>query len=239
EVIDPLGGDRQWLKLEQIPQEVVDATVAIEDKTFWTNRGFDVEGIGRAFYQYVILGGDIQGGSSITQQLVKNNLIEPERRIVGAEVSLDDYERKVEELLLAQKISQTYTKEQILEWYLNSNFYGNLAYGIEAAARVYYNKPAAQLTLAEAAMLAAIPQSPALNPIDNPDEAKRRQELVLEAMFREGYITRDEWVTARYTPLETAPGLEERFDIIAPHFALYVRRELERRFGPEQVLRGG
>lgn len=239
EVIDPLGGDRQWLKLEQVPQNVINATVAIEDRTFWTNKGFDARGIGRALYEYVWLGGQVQGGSSITQQLVKNNLIAPERRIVGTEVVFDDYRRKVEELLLAQEVSQVYTKEQIMEWYLNSNFYGNLAYGIEAAARVYFNKSAGQLTLAEAAMLAAIPQSPALNPIDSPAEAKQRQELVLEAMFRDDYISRDVLVAAKYTPLQVSSGIEQRFDIVAPHFALYVRKELEQRFGPQQVLRGG
>jgi membrane peptidoglycan carboxypeptidase len=114
-------------------------------------------GIGRAFNEYVLQGGDIQGGSSITQQVVKNNLIEPERRLVGSEVGLDDYQRKLEELLLARQVPQTYSKEQILEWYLNTNFYGNLAYGIEAAARIYFDKPASQLTLAEARLLAAIP----------------------------------------------------------------------------------
>ena len=239
EVIDPLGGDRQWIPLAQMPPNIIDATVAIEDKTFWTNQGFDMEGIGRAFYEYVLEGGGVQGGSSITQQVVKNNLIEPERRIVGEEVGFDDYQRKAEELLLAQRVSREYTKEQILEWYLNTNFYGNLAYGIEAAARVYYDKTAAELTLAEAAMLAAIPQSPALNPIDNPDEAQFRQQLVLDAMLREGYITAEAAVAAKYTPLEAVATLEERFDIIAPHFALYVRKELEERFGPEMVLRGG
>lgn len=239
EVIDPLGGDRQWLKLDQLPQSVINATVAIEDRTFWTNQGYDLQGIGRAFYEYVLLGSEIQGGSSITQQLVKNNLIAEQRRIVGAEVDFDDYRRKIEEVLLAHKLSQTYTKEQILEWYLNTNFYGNLAYGVEAASRVYFDKPAAQLTLPEAAMLAAIPQSPALNPIDNPQPAKARQELVLDAMFREGVIDREQLVTAKYTPLATTPGIEDRFDIIAPHFAVYVRKQLEEQFGPERVLRGG
>lgn len=239
EVIDPLGGDRQWVPLEQIPQHLIEATVAIEDRTFWTNQGFDARGIGRAFYEYVLQGGAIQGGSSITQQLVKNNLIEPERRLVGSEVGWDDYRRKLEEVILAQQVTQTYSKEQILEWYLNSNFYGNLAYGIEAAAKVYFNKTAAELTLAEAAMLAAIPQSPALNPIDNPVEAKIRQELVLDAMFRDGYITREQTVEAKFTPLTVSSGVETRFDIIAPHYALYVRKQLETMFGPEQVLRGG
>jgi membrane carboxypeptidase/penicillin-binding protein len=239
EVIDPLGGDRQWLTLEQIPRVVVDATIAIEDQSFWTNQGYDLQGIGRAFYEYVVLGGRVQGGSSITQQLVKNTLISEERRIVGQEVGLDDYRRKAEELLLAQRISSAYTKDQIIEWYLNTNFYGNLAYGIEAAARVYFNKPAVELTLAEAAMLAAIPQSPGLNPIDTPEAAKARQELVLEAMHAQGYISQDALAAARFAPLETAPGIEERFDIKAPHFAIYVRKQLEEMFSPAQVLRGG
>jgi membrane peptidoglycan carboxypeptidase len=239
EVIDPLGGDREWLTLDEIPLAVVDATVAIEDKSFWTNQGYDLEGIGRAFYAYVLEGGQIQGGSSITQQLVKNTLIEEERRIVGEEVGYDDYRRKVEELLLAHRISQVYSKEQIIEWYLNANFYGNLAYGIEAASRVYFDKTAAQLNLAEAAMLAAIPQSPALNPIDNPDLAKNRQELVLDSMFREGMIDRDAMNAAKAAPIEVSPGIEERYDIIAPHFAIYVRKQLEEMFGPEKVLRGG
>ena len=239
EVIDPLGGDRQWLPLKQIPQHLIDATVAIEDRTFWTNEGYDLEGIARAFNEYVVQGGQIQGGSSITQQVIKNNLIEPERRIVGEDVGLEDYQRKVEELLLAQRAADTYSKEQILEWYLNTNFYGNLAYGIEAAARVYFDKPAAELTLTEAAMLAAIPQSPALNPINNPDAAKERQELVLDAMVREGYISPETAAAAKQIPVNVAGGIEERFDIIAPHFALYVQQQLEEMFGPELVLGGG
>ncbi|MEZ4643966.1 MAG: transglycosylase domain-containing protein [Chloroflexota bacterium] len=239
EVIDPLGGDRQWLTLEQIPQSIIDATVAIEDKSFWENPGYDVEGIGRAFYEFLILGGDVQGGSSITQQLVKNTLIAPDRRVVGADVGLDDYRRKAEELVLARQLTQTYSKEQILEWYLNTNFYGNLAYGIEAAARVYFDKSASELTLAEASLLAAIPQSPALNPIDNPDAAKERQALVLEAMVNAGNITLEQSAAAQFAPVQVAPGIEERFDIIAPHFALYVRQQLEQMFGPELVLRGG
>lgn len=239
EIIDPLGGDRQWLSYPQIPQAMIDATVAIEDRTFWTNQGYDLVGIGRAFNEYVLQGGDVQGGSSITQQVVKNNLIEPERRVIGAEVGFEDYERKVEELLLAQRAASTYSKEQIMEWYLNTNFYGNLAYGIEAAARVYFDKPAAALTLAEAAMLAAIPQSPALNPINNPEAAKQRQELVLDAMVTEGLISEETAVATKAIPLTIAPGIEERFDIIAPHFALEVQKQLQEMFPPELVLGGG
>lgn len=239
EIIDPLGGDRQWIPLNQMPPDLVNATIAIEDKTFWENQGYDLEGIGRAFFEYVVRGGSVQGGSSITQQVVKNNLIAAERRIVGSEVGLDDYRRKVEELLLSARISNVYSKEQILEWYLNTNFYGNLAYGIEAAARVYFDKPAVELTLAEAAMLAAIPQSPAYNPINNPEQAKVRQELVLHAMYREGYIDRETLVAAKAESVEARATLAGRFDIISPHFALYARKELERRFGVERVVRGG
>ncbi len=239
EVIDPFGGDRQWAPLQQVPQPLIDATVAIEDKSFWSNPGFDVEGIGRAFYEFALQGGAVQGGSSITQQLVKNTLIEPERRVVQGGVDAGDYQRKAEELLLARQATERYSKEQILEWYLNTNFYGNLAYGIEAAARVYFDKPAAVLTLPEAAMLAAIPQSPALNPFDNPEAAKRRQELVLDSMAREGYLTQEVALAAKAAPVTVTRGIEERFDIIAPHFAQMVRRELEQRFGPDLVLRGG
>lgn len=240
EILDPFGGDRSWIPYSVIPDSFIDATVAIEDKTFWENRGFDVEGITRAFYQYIIAGGNVQGGSSITQQVVKNNLIEEERRVVGAEIDLDDYRRKAEELVLSSRISNVYTKEQIMEWYLNTNFYGNLAYGIEAAARVYYDKQAKDLTLGESAMLAAVPQSPAFNPINNLDLAKTRQELVLQSMFREGFIDRatllealEEDVSPERTDLET------RYDIISPHFAIYVREQLEKKFGQERVLRGG
>ncbi|MBE2198503.1 MAG: transglycosylase domain-containing protein [Anaerolinea sp.] len=239
EIIDPLGGDRQWLKLEQIPQNLIDATIAIEDKTFWDNPGYDARGISRAFYEFMLLGGNVQGGSTITQQLVKNTLIPPDRRIVGAQVSLDDYRRKAEELVLAQQLTQAYSKEQILEWYLNTNFYGNLAYGVEAAARVYFAKSASELTLAEATLLAAIPQSPALNPIDNPEAAKERQTLVLSAMVSAGAITLEQSAAAQFAPVQVTPGIEERFDIIAPHFALYARQQLQQMFGPEMLLRGG
>src|SRR5690606_4259859 len=137
-----------------------------------------------------------------------------------SEVGLDDYQRKLEELLLARQVTQTYSKEQILEWYLNTNFYGNLAYGIEAAARIYFDKPASQLTLAEATLLAAIPQSPALNPINNPDAAKARQELVLDAMVREGMIGAETAESTKALPVPVVNAIADRFDIIAPHFAL-------------------
>ncbi len=239
EVIDPSGGDRQWIPIGAVPQNLIDATVSSEDKSFWENKGYDLEGIGRALVSN-LRGEEVQGGSSITQQLVKNVLIDPEDRIVGEEgPTLQDYERKARELLLAMEISRRYEKEQVLEWYLNTNYYGNLAYGIEAAAQVYFGKSASDLTLPEAAMLAPIPQHFVQNPFDNLEGAIKRQHLVLEFMLRDGYITEEQMVQAKFTPLVYAGGVEERYDIVAPHFAIYARKQLEEMFGETLVYKGG
>jgi len=239
EVIDPSGGDRQWVPLDDLPRSVIDATVAAEDKTFWENKGYDLEGIGRAFVAN-LSGDEVQGGSSITQQLVKNVLIDPADRVVSAEgPGFDDYVRKAREVLLANEITRRYSKEQILEWYLNTNHYANLAYGIEAAAQVYFAKSARDLTLPEAAMLVHIPQYPIQNPFDNPAEAVKRQQLVLDAMWRDGYITEEQLVQAKFAPLDYAGGVEARYDIRAPHFAIYARKQLEQMFGEKLVFKGG
>jgi membrane peptidoglycan carboxypeptidase len=237
EVIDPLGGDRRWIGINDIPPYFLDATVAIEDDSFRKNPGFDLEGMARALWSNVT-GGHLQGGSTITQQLVKNILLDPEER---DDVTLD---RKVKEVILATEISRLYSKDQILEWYVNTNFYGNLAYGVEAAAQQYFSKPARDLSLAEAAMLAAIPQYPLQNPIDNPDVAKIRQKLVLDAMAAQGYITRADADAAFDEALIVRP-LADRYDITAPHFSIFARAETEAILndlgldGARLVTRGG
>ncbi len=231
EVFDPRLGDREYMTLDQIPEHCRDVTVALEDKTFWDNPGFDLQGIARAFWQN-LRGGAIQGGSSITQQLIKNIIIDPEERVQRS------YARKIKEVILATEITRRYEKPQILEWYLNTNHYGNLAYGIQAATQVYFQKAVGELSLAECAMLAPIPQFPLLNPIDRPEEAKQRQKLALDALARDGYISQAEADAAYTTALEVKP-VQERFDIIAPHFAIYVRKQLEERLGPDLVYRGG
>ena len=208
EVIDPTGGDRTWVTLDQIPEDLICATVAIEDRNYWENPGINLRGIARAFWADV-RGQQIQGGSSITQQLIKRIIIEEELRYVSAEgPEWKDYERKITEILLAYRISQKYSKEQILEWYLNENFYGNLAYGIEAAARVYFGKSASELTLAESATLAAIPQFPRMNPFDDAESARMRQNIVLDAMAHQECITPEEAVAAKYEPWELAKFTE-------------------------------
>ena len=238
EVIDPYGGDRTWTALDRIPEELICATVAIEDRNYWENPGINMRGITRAFWADV-RGQQIQGGSSITQQLIKNVVIDPEQRYVSAEgPEWKDYERKITEILLAYRISRNYGKERILEWYLNTNFYGNLAHGIEAAARVYFGKSASDLTLAESATLAAIPQFPRMNPFDDPESARKRQHIVLDAMVQQGCIASEEAVAAKYEDWNLAV-FTERFDILAPHFSVYVRKQLEDMFGPEVVYRGG
>jgi penicillin-binding protein 1C len=232
EVIDPRRGDRTLLPLEQIPVHFRNATIALEDKTFYTNLGIDPGGIARAFVQN-LQGGQIQGGSSITVQLIKNILIPEEERY---ELS---YARKIKEAILALEISRLYSKDQILEWYLNTNYYGNWAIGVEAAAQVYFGKHAQELTLAECAMLAPIVQYPAMNPIDNPDQAKKRQQIALERMVEEGFVTQTEAAAAYAENLAVHSSMLKRYDIVAPHFSVYVRKQLEDRFGPDLLYRGG
>ncbi|MFC2030434.1 penicillin-binding protein [Chloroflexota bacterium] len=232
EVIDPRRGDRTLLPLDQIPEDFRNATIALEDKTFYTNLGVDPMGIARAFWLN-LQGKGIQGGSSITVQLIKNILIPEEERYVIS------YARKVKEGLLALEISRLYSKDQILEWYLNSNYYGNWAIGVEAASQVYFGKHAQELNLAESAMLAPIVQYPAMNPIDNPDHAKNRQKIALDRMVAEGYITNAEADAAFSENLNVHTSFLKRYDILAPHFAMYVRKQLEDEFGPNLLYRGG
>jgi penicillin-binding protein 1C len=232
EVVDPRRGDRTLLPLEQIPNDFRDATIALEDKTFYENPGIDPAGIARAFVQN-LQGGQVQGGSSITVQLIKNILIPEEERY---QIS---YARKIKESILALEISRIYSKDQILEWYLNTNYYGNWAIGVEAAAQVYFGKHAQELTLAECAMLAPIVQYPAMNPIDNPDEAKKRQGIALDRLVQEDYITQTEADAAFAEPLQIHSSMLKRYDLVAPHFGMYVRKQLEDMYGPDVLYRGG
>ncbi len=231
EVIDANAGDRNWLPFSELPEYVVCGTVAVEDQTFWTNPGFNLRGILRAFIDN-LQGNEIQGGSSITQQVVKNSVIPLEEHIEKS------YARKVKEVLISLELTRLYDKSTILEWYINTNFYGNLAYGIDAAARVYFDKAADELTLSETASLIAIPQYPLLNPFDAPEDALRRKEIVLRRMIEEGCVTTAEADIARDEPWDLAESTQ-RFDIQAPHFSMYVRHELEEMFGAALVAGGG
>lgn len=232
EKANPLG-DRIWLSSDQIPEAVKWATISLEDRDFYTNPGINIEGLGRALVGN-LRGLDTQGGSSLTQQLVKNVLIDPEERYEKS------YTRKLKEVILAIAITQKYSKDQILEWYLNLNFYGHFAYGIESAARIYFGKSVDELSIAEVAMLSPIPQYPGLNPIDNWDWAKKRQLLTLEAMVATGYLTPEQAEEAGEVELVIQEGgVAERFAVIAPHFSLYAADQLSQILDQNTIAKGG
>ncbi len=236
EIYDPHGGNRTMVPLSQIPITLRLATISLEDKGFYTNPGFDVRGLIRAEINN-LLGRPLQGGSSITQQLVKNVVIDPDERMARS------YDRKLKEVILAWELTRRYPgpagKDQILEWYLNTVYYGNLAYGVQAASETYFGKSVSELTLAEAAMLATLSRSPASNPIDDPKEAKRQQAIALDEMADDGYITRAEAEAAKTAPLGKPRERTETTTLVAPHFAVWVRQLLEARYGPEHLYRGG
>lgn len=225
-------GKRTQVPLEQIPQELIDATVATEDDTFYDNIGLDAPSLLAALVANLRNPEDRpKGASTITQQIVRHIAFDYEER---AAVS---YSRKTKEAILAWMMNKKYTKDEILEMYLNEIYFGNLAYGVEAAAQTYFGKPASELTLAESALLAALPQSPIeLDPLNNFDAAKERQWLVLNLMVNEGYIGRPEAEAAYLDPLTFAP---QEVSLEAPHFSVYVRQLLEEQFGPDVVANGG
>lgn len=215
------------IKLEELPEHLKQATIAIEDKNFYKHRGFAFEGIIRAVTK-IVFKRKLQGGSTITQQLVKTALLTPERTI----------RRKVREALLAMVTEAIYSKNKILEMYLNQVPYGGTAYGTEVAAQTYFNKNAKDLTLAEAALLAGLPAAPTrYSPFGaHPEAAKNRQKLVLKRMVEDGYISEEERKTAEEEELDFAPPT---VGIKAPHFVLYVKELLVENYGEPLVEQGG
>jgi 1A family penicillin-binding protein len=231
EILDPHGGSHTPVPLSAIPRACVEATIATEDASFYQNPGVDVWAIMRALWINLSGGEVLSGGSTITQQIARNLLLLPEER---ARISL---ERKLREAILAWRLARTYGKDDLLTIYLNESYYGNLAYGIEAAARTYFAKSAAELDLAECAMLAGLPQSPArYNPLENPASARGRQRVVLDLMVKHGYISSQE---ADLAAREEMGFASVPFPIEAPHFVMYVRGQLEREFGLEALYTQG
>ncbi len=227
----------------EIPKVLKDAVVAIEDRRFWEHDGVDYEGIARAARTNVEVGGVVQGGSTITQQYVKNVYLSGEQTI----------ERKVEEALLATEIEKQLSKEEILFGYLTSSYYGSGAYGIGAAAEIYFNQPVSELGISEAALLAGVVQAPSrLSPYVDREAAEERRRLVLEAMYNQSFITEEEYereLKRRLWSVEDGdlPGgsvttLVPRPDKGAfhyPFFVDHVEAELLELFGPDMVYNGG
>ncbi len=218
---------RTLVKLDQISPYVKWATIAIEDKSFYEHRGINFRGVARAFL-FDIRGRGLQGGSSITQQLVKNSILSPERTI----------SRKIKEAILALEMERRFTKDQILEMYLNQIPYGSNAFGIEAASQTYFNTSARDLSLAQAALLAALPKAPTYySPYgSHVDELKWRQEAVLDRMAQDKYITKDEAEAAKKIKLVFA---EKKENIVAPHFVFYIKEQLVEKYGEKVVEQGG
>jgi 1A family penicillin-binding protein len=219
--------NRTIVALSDIPRHVVFATIAIEDKDFYDHHGFSITGITRALFSNM-RHESIQGGSTITQQLVKNRLLSPERTVT----------RKLRELLLAVAVENAYDKNQILEMYLNQVAYGGATYGIEEAAQKYFGKPVQELSLAEAALLAGLPQAPSVySPFgSNPELAFARQNEVLRRMTEDGYITAQQAAAAKSEELRFR---DDVIDIKAPHFVMYIKKLLAAKYGEELLYQGG
>jgi 1A family penicillin-binding protein len=231
EFFDPDAGRRTVVPISEISQYLIDATLAAEDANFYSNPGIEPRGIARAVYQNLTEQEIVSGASTITQQLVKNVLIPEEERYQQTPM------RKIREALLAYQLTQRTSKTQILTLYLNEIFYGNQAYGVEAASQGYFGKHARDLTLAEASMLAGLPQSPALyNPLINPVAAKARQAYVLEQMVRHGFITEADARIASQAELRYQP---QKQPFLAPHWAVHVRTLIEEKYGNRMLYQGG
>lgn len=209
--------NRVYKRLDEIPKTLQNAVVAIEDERFWLHKGYDLKGLIRSARSNVSAGGVNQGASTITQQYVGNVFLDRNEKTA---------KRKLQEIALARQFEQKYTKEFILEKYLNWVFLGNGANGVQAAAKTYFNKDVGELTLPEAALIAGLIQQPSkLNPFKNPDGAKKRRNQVLDRMLVNGYITENEYKDAATTPVllkEYVPITEERYE--AGHFVEDVKK---------------
>lgn len=248
ELLDPTAGRRNYIPLENISPNLIAATIATEDKEFYTNPGFDPIAIVRALWQNYVTGGQGGGASTITQQLARALLLSPEERIQRTVT------RKAREIILAAEITRRYTKDEIIELYLNEIYYGNLAYGAQAAAETYFGKSAKDLTLGEAAFLAGLPQSPAVYDIyTNPDSTLIRQQQVLVLMFDLSNVQSCIRVSNSDTPVCVDPVVATQaanemkvysfrpltFDSKYPHWVNFVRSQLEEKYDAQTIYRSG
>lgn len=219
--------NQTFVPIARIPKDLQEATIAIEDKDFYRHGAVDFRGITRAAYS-IFVNKQIQGGSTLTQQLVKTSLLSPEQTL----------QRKVKEVILAFATEIMYSKDEILEMYLNQVPYGGTQYGVGAASQTFFGKDVSKLTLAENAYLAALPESPStLSPFGSrPERGKMRQQEVLRRMHDQGYITKAEYDKARKQELKFQKISNP---IKAPHFVFYVRDLLIKKYGQEVVEQGG
>ncbi len=215
-------------KLDEIPEQMRNAFLSAEDDRFFEHPGVDYQGIIRAVVNLILTGERGQGGSTITMQLARNFYLSSEKT----------YLRKLNEILLAFKIENELTKEEILELYLNKIYLGNRSYGVAAAAQIYYGKELEDLSLAQIAMIAGLPKAPSTyNPIINPDRAILRRNYVLARMFKLDYITSEQYEEMLNQPV-TATRHHSALDLYAPYVTEMARAEIIKQFGDESYVRG-
>ena len=220
---------REVISLDRVPNHLIQAFVAGEDARFFQHKGLDYLAILRALFRNIFSGEIVQGGSTITQQVVKSLLLSPEK----------SFARKIREAILAYKIEKYLTKEEILFLYLNQIYLGHGAYGVAAAAESYFGKKVEELNIAESALLAGLPQAPNKNsPYQHPQQAKKRQVYILNRMADEGFISSSEVIKATQAPYmirsKEKPSIEK-----APHFIEYIRRHIEEKYGKDALYKNG
>jgi penicillin-binding protein 1C len=231
EMLDADAGKQLDLDVSHIPVACVQATIATEDSRFFYHPGVDPLAIARATWQNLSSGGVSSGASTLTQQLARNLLMDDDERFQTS------YRRKLREAWLAFQLERHYSKDQLLALYLNQTYYGNFAFGLEAASQIFFAKPAAQLSTAECALLAGLVQYPAgYNPLLDPEAAKGRQLTVLRLMKDEGYLT---VAQVEETARELLQYRSRLFDIEAPHFVMYVQDLMVQQLGADALRRGG
>ncbi len=248
EIVDPNAGRRTYVKLKDISPFVLAATIATEDKDFYTNPGFDPIGIVRAMLQNYTSGETVSGASTITQQLARTLLLTAEER------GQRTVQRKAREIVLAAEITRKYSKDDILELYLNEIFYGHMAYGIEAAAETYFNTTADQLNLAQASFLAGLPQAPAIHDISsNPEGTLLRNKDVLNLIYQESktssciHVSNSELpicvslneAVAAAQEIENYPFQPRTFNMPFPHWVTYIIMQLEEKYDAQTIYRSG
>jgi len=228
EIIGEFFEERRIVQKE-IPEMIKNAFIAAEDNKFWTHPGVDFLGIMRAFYKNMIAGGIKQGASTITQQVARGFLLSAERTMT----------RKVKEIILAWKIEKSLSKDEIIHLYLNHIYLGRSAYGVGAAAEVYFGKKLNEVTVAEAAILAGLPQAPSrYNPQKNPDRVKRRQLYVLRQMRNENFIDEKQYEEAANADVYISPRRDINKEV-APYFVEYIRQQIMKKYGDRMVLQDG
>lgn len=228
---DLSGELREYVPLREIPPLLQLATIASEDRRFFQHRGIDLRAIMRALYQDLKRGTIVEGGSTITQQLARNLYLTQTRTI----------SRKMQEMAIAIRLERHYSKEEILEMYLNKVYYGSGAYGVSMASKIYFGKPVGQLTLAECALLAAIPRRPNdYSPYKNPELAMRMRNIVLDKMVNMGFITPEEAERAKREPIKLAyKQSPQTARFRAPYFVFWIIDQLSDKYGEDFVYRSG